>query len=64
MASCPQSEAGIKQKLAPAKRLANKSSGTERDFIALFTMWRAWAWEQLGDPDAVDRLPLTILRMC
>ena len=53
----PQSEAGIKQqKLALAKRLANKNSGTERDFIALFTMWRAWAWEQLGDPDAVDRL--------
>jgi hypothetical protein len=53
----PQSEAGIRQqKLALAKRLAIKSSGTERDFIALYMMWRAWAWEQLGDPDAVDRL--------
>lgn len=53
----PQSEAGIKQqKLTLAKRLASKSSGTERDFIALYMMWRAWAWEQLGDPDAVDRL--------
>jgi hypothetical protein len=53
----PQSEAGIKQqKIALAKRLANRNSGTERDFVALYMMWRAWAWEQLGDPDAVERL--------
>lgn len=53
----PQSEAGIKQqKLTLAKRLASKNAGTERDFIALYMMWRAWAWEQLGDPDAIDRL--------
>src|SRR5581483_9483825 len=53
----PQSEAGIRQqKLALAKRLASKNSGAERDFVALYMMWRAWAWEQLGDPDAIDRL--------
>lgn len=52
----PQSEAGIKQqKLGLAKRLSNKS-GTDRDFFALYVMWRAWAWEQLGDPDAVEHL--------
>src|SRR3954449_12728424 len=53
----PQSEAGIKQqKLTIAKKLSNKSGGTDRDHFALYVMWRAWAWEQLGDADAVDHL--------
>src|SRR5262245_30142591 len=53
----PQSEAGIKQqKLSLAKRLCNKTGGTERDHFALYWLWRAWAWEQLGDPDAVEHL--------
>lgn len=52
-----QSEAGIKQqKLALAKRLAGRNSWAARDFMALYWMWRAWAWEQLGDPDMVDHL--------
>jgi ABC-type transporter Mla subunit MlaD len=53
----PQSEAGIKQqKVALAKKLSSKTGGADRDFFALYVMWRAWAWEQLGDPDAVDHL--------
>ena len=53
----PQSEAGIKQqKIALSKRLSNKAGGADPDHFALYVMWRAWAWEQLGDPDATDYL--------
>ncbi len=53
----PQSEAGLKQqKLSLAKKLSNRNSGSDRDLFALYVMWRAWAREQLGDPDAADRL--------
>lgn len=53
----PQSEAGIKQqKSSLAKKLSNKIGGTDREHFALYMIWRAWAWEQLGDPDAVEHL--------
>jgi ABC-type transporter Mla subunit MlaD len=53
----PQSEAGLKQqKLSLAKKLSSKNGGADRDFFALYVMWRTWAWEQLGDPDTVDHL--------
>lgn len=49
------SEAGIKQqKIALAKMLTNRVD--DRDHTALYVMWRAWAWEHLGDPDNVDQL--------
>lgn len=49
------SEAGIKQqKITLARMLTNRID--DRDYTALYVMWRAWAWEHLGDPDNVDRL--------
>lgn len=53
----PRSEAGIRQqKNALSKRIANRTGGTERDQFALYVMWRAWAWEKLGDADAAEHI--------
>ncbi len=51
------SEAGVKQqKIALARKITNKTGVDDREHTALYVMWRAWAWEHLGDPDNVDRL--------
>lgn len=53
----PRSEAGLKQqKSALAKRVVNRTGGTDRDQHGLYVMWRAWAWEKLGDADATEHI--------
>lgn len=55
------STAGIQQrKRALARKLATKASvaspASDRDYRALYILWRCWASEHIGEPGAIDAL--------
>ena len=60
-----KSKAGIeRQKQELARRLSSRSTGKsgpqDRDYNAFYTIWRAWVWEKLGEPEEIDVLIDTI----
>jgi hypothetical protein len=56
-----KSKAGIeRQKQELARRLSSRSMGKsgpqDKDYHDFYTIWRAWVWEKLGEPEEIDIL--------